>query len=138
LRPELESQVRDLGLDDRVVLAGMRRDARAIVGAADVFVMSSRSEGLPLAALEALAAGTPVVAAAVRGVRELLDDGENALLVPPDDPQALAAAVRRVLDDRALAGRLVQAGRAVAARHSDEAMVQRYLALYDEVRAARP
>jgi glycosyltransferase involved in cell wall biosynthesis len=129
LRDELRS------LAERVVFAGVRGDARALIGAADAVVLTSRSEGLPLAALEALAAGTPLVATAVRGVRELLHDGDDCLLVPSDDAAAMAAAVRRVLDDRELAARLAAGGRALAARHSEQAMVDRFLALYAELAA---
>jgi glycosyltransferase involved in cell wall biosynthesis len=133
LRPELDREARELGVERRVVLAGTRSDARAIVGAADAFVLTSRAEGLPLGALEALASGTPVVATAVRGVRELLADGETALLVPPGDVEALAAALERVLTDTQLAERLVKAGREVAARYTTKAMVGRYLELYEDV-----
>jgi glycosyltransferase involved in cell wall biosynthesis len=130
LRAELEETARAEGVAGRVVLPGVRPDARGIVGAADVVVFSSTWEGLPLAALEALAAGTPVVATAVRGLRELLTDGRDALLVPPDDPAALAGALRQVLGDPGLATRLSEGGRALAATHSEETMVARYLELY--------
>ena len=88
----------------------LRTDATAVIGAADVVVLPSRGEGLPLVGLEALAAGTPFVATDVRGVRELLTDGENALLVAPDDAEALAAAITRVLDDGDLRERLRAGG----------------------------
>jgi glycosyltransferase involved in cell wall biosynthesis len=114
---------------DRVLLAGLRDDARAIVGAADAFVFTSHGEGLPLVVLEALAAGTPLVATAVRGVRELVRDGESALLVRPGDAAALAAALRSVLADPQLAARLREGGLAVAAAHGEQAMVDAYLAL---------
>jgi glycosyltransferase involved in cell wall biosynthesis len=133
LRSELMERVRDHGLDGRVVLAGVRADARAIVGAADAFLLSSVWEGLPLVALEALAAGTPVVATAVRGVRELLVDGESALLAPPGDAQALGAALARVLADSALAERLSAAGRELVAGYGEQAMVERYLELYEQI-----
>ena len=103
-RDELAADARRQGVDERVVFAGYRSDARSLMGAADAVVLTSLSEGLPLAALEALAAGKPLVATAVRGVRELLEDGKDAVLVAPSDPAALAAALRRVLDDEELQG----------------------------------
>jgi glycosyltransferase involved in cell wall biosynthesis len=129
-RRRLEDRVRWAGLGSRVVFTGYRSDARAIMGAADIVVLPSRSEGLPGVALEALAAGRPLVATAVRGNRELLDDGRTALLVAPDDPEAMAGAIRRILEDPALAERLGTEGRREAARYSVDAMVRRYLELY--------
>jgi glycosyltransferase involved in cell wall biosynthesis len=133
LRGELEGLVDELGLSDRVVLPGRRDDARAIMGAADAVILPSHWEGLPLAALEALASGTPLVATAVRGSRELLHDGEDALLVPPGDAEALAEALSRVLGDRELASRLSAGGLRAAADASEEAMVAAYLELYERI-----
>jgi glycosyltransferase involved in cell wall biosynthesis len=130
LRPELERHARAGGVADRVILAGLRPDARAMVGAADVAVLPSRWEGLPLAGIEALAGGTPLVATRVRGVAEVFEDERDALLVPPDDPAALAAAVRRVLSDRELREQLRRGGLATAAHYTEEAMVQQYTDLY--------
>ena len=104
------------------------------MGAADIVVMPSRWEGLPLSALEALASGTPLVATDVRGLRELVNDEESALLVP-EDPHALAAALRRVLDDPDLAARLGAAGKEVDGAGSDERLVQRFLELYERLAA---
>jgi glycosyltransferase involved in cell wall biosynthesis len=132
LRPQLEQLAGELGAP--VIFTGVRKDARALMGAADVVVMPSRWEGLPLTALEALASGTPLVATSVRGLRELVTDGENALLVP-EDPDALAAALRRVLDDPELAARLAEAGRRVEGAGSDEALVAGFLALYERLAA---
>src|SRR4051794_26733805 len=134
LRDELEREAREAGVADRVVLAGLRPDVRALMGGADAIVMPSHWEGLPLTALEARASGTPIVATAVRGLRELLADGREALLVPPGDAPALAAALRRLLDDRELATRLGDEGRRLAEGDSEERMVAAYLALYDKIR----
>jgi glycosyltransferase involved in cell wall biosynthesis len=130
LRAEIERAAERAGVGARVVLVGVRPDARAVLAAADALVLPSVWEGLPLVALEALAAGVPIVATAVRGVRELLTDGRDALLAPPGDAGAFAAALRAVLEDGALARRLAAAGAELAARHSEEAMVAGYLDLY--------
>jgi glycosyltransferase involved in cell wall biosynthesis len=130
---ELRGRAEQDGLRGRVVFAGLRPDARALIGAADSVVMPSRSEGLPLAALETLAAGAPLVATDVRGLRELLTDGVDALLVPADDPDAMARALRRTMFDAELRERLAEGARATAARYSAEAMVAAYLGLYEEL-----
>jgi glycosyltransferase involved in cell wall biosynthesis len=135
LRGALEHEAREVGVDERVVFAGQRTDARAIMGASDAVVLSSHWEGLPLTGMEALAGGTPLVATAVRGLRELVSDGVNALLVPPDDPEALAAALRRVLDDAALRARLAENGHRLAAGATEEKMVTAYLDLYERLTA---
>jgi glycosyltransferase involved in cell wall biosynthesis len=102
-------------------LLGHRDDARALIGAMDVMVLSSRSEGSPLVVAEALAAGVPVVAAAVGGVPDQLAGA--GVLVPPDDPPALAAAVLGVLTDPARARALHVAALRRAAAWSHRAMV---------------
>ena len=104
----MEQRIRDLQLETRVRLVGSRpRDEvlRYLAGARAA-VLSSAWENLPHAAVEALAVGTPVVATAVGGVPEVVHDDVNGLLVPPNDPAALAAAIRRVLDDSELRDRL--------------------------------
>jgi glycosyltransferase involved in cell wall biosynthesis len=131
---DLERQARETGVADRVLFLGLRPDARALMGAADVVVMPSRWEGLPLSALEALASGTPLVATDVRGLRELVTDDQNAVLVP-EEPRALAVALRRVLDDPELASRLGAAGTQVEGAGSDERLVARFLELYARLAA---
>jgi glycosyltransferase involved in cell wall biosynthesis len=95
----------------RVRLLGERKDVPSLLADADVFVLASRSEGLPLSVIEAMAAGLPVVASDVGGLRELVRDGETGALVPPGDPAALADALRPLLADRELRRRLGTAGR---------------------------
>ena len=98
----------DLGLADRVILTGFRDDAVRVMGACDIFTLASKWEGLPVALMEALALGLPVVATEVGGVAEEMHDGVDALLVPPRDPVALADAIERVVTDPRLRERLAR------------------------------
>ena len=122
---------------DRVRFLGYRDDVPAIIEALDVLVLPSWIEGLPLVVLEAMAHSKPVVATDVGGTAEAVVDGETGLLVPPRDPPALAAAIRRLLDDPEAARRMGEAGRRrVEERFSAEAMSRRVLEIYDEVARA--
>jgi glycosyltransferase involved in cell wall biosynthesis len=110
-RAALEELARETGLDGRVEFRGSRprRDVLRTLAGADAALLPSEWENLPHAAIEALAMGTPVVATAVGGVPEIVRDGENGLLVPPRDPQALAEAIERVIGDKPLRDRLAVA-----------------------------
>jgi glycosyltransferase involved in cell wall biosynthesis len=114
LRGALAAQIAKLGLEGRVRLEGERREVAELLADSDVFVLSSRSEGLPVSVVEAMAAGLPVVSSAVGGVAELVVHGQTGLLVPPGDADALAAALGVVVGDAALRRRLGAAGRARA------------------------
>jgi glycosyltransferase involved in cell wall biosynthesis len=118
-RPSVEAEVRALALQDVVTLTGTREDVPALLARADVFALSSRSEGAPLSILEAMAARLPVVSSRVGGVPELVVDGETGLLVPPGDPEALAVALGRLVADPGLRRRLGAAGRERARRCFD-------------------
>ncbi len=132
---ELEREAQRAGVGERVEF-GFHDDVWALLERLDVVALPSWTEGLPMVLLEAMAAGRPVVATRVGGTPELVTDGETGLLVPPRHPTALAAALRRVLEDRALAKRLAEAGRRrVEERFSLDAMNRRILELYDEVAA---
>jgi glycosyltransferase involved in cell wall biosynthesis len=136
-RAKLEGLRSSLGLADRVAIVGRRDDAPAIVAAADVVVLGSHWEGLPLVALEAMTARTPIVATRVRGIRELVRHDTHGLLVPPDDPIALADALRHVLENGALRRRLTARAAELASAFTVEAMVSRYLDLFSELVGAR-
>lgn len=137
-RAGLEALGRELGLDDAVTFFGWRRDLAAVYGDLDVVVNASRNEGTPVALIEALAAGRPVVATRVGGTPDLLGAGERGLLVPPGDPEALARAVLETLDQSEAARRRASAGREhVLARHSADRLVRDVDALYRELRAAK-
>ena len=100
------------GVADRVLFLGVVEDLRELLAAADVWLVPSRWEGLPNVLLEALAASRPVVASAVGGIPEVVSDGIDAALVPAEDPAALSAAVRSLLDDPEAAMKMASAGRA--------------------------
>jgi glycosyltransferase involved in cell wall biosynthesis len=133
-RALLEREARKAGVGDRVELTGYSPDVGAVLDELDVVVLPSWIEGMPLVLLEAMAHRRPVVATPVGGTPEVVLDGETGLLVPPRDPGALAGAIRRLVDDPALAERMGEAGyRRVRERFSVEAMTRGVLELYDEV-----
>lgn len=127
LRASLAEQLHALGLQDRVTLAGARpsQEVERRLARADVFVLASQRsragnmDGIPVALMEAMASGTPVVSTAVSGIPELVEDGRTGLLVPPRDPVALAAAIRRMREDRALRARCVAAATIRVGREFD-------------------
>jgi glycosyltransferase involved in cell wall biosynthesis len=132
LRAELTRQIRDLGLEKRVVLAGFRPDVLSLLKTCDLFVMPSITEGLGTSLLDALACERPVVASDVGGIPEVIVDGETGLLVPPRDVDRLAESIVRLLEDRALAARLASAGRVrVERQFTVERMVESTLAVYE-------
>ena len=110
-RGPLSKAMEESGLAGRVRMLGDRRDVRDLLAAADAFVLSSISEGVSKALLEALATGLPVVATSVGGTPEVVTDGVTGLLVPPSRPDLLGQALAAVLNDSHLAGRLGRAGR---------------------------
>jgi glycosyltransferase involved in cell wall biosynthesis len=110
-RPYLESRIRELGLEGRVVLLGHRTDVPSLLARSDAFLLCSTAEGLSNAVMEGMAARLPVIATRVGGNPELLEGGRG-LLVPPRDPAALAAAVTRLLADREEAREMGRRGRA--------------------------
>ena len=138
LADALAARAREAGLATRVHLLGLRPDVAAILAAAEIFVLPSLSEGLPLARLEAMFAGCPIVASDVGEVGIALARGEAGLLVEPGNPAALAVALDRVLRDPNRARDLGKraAYRAVA-EYDVSQMVRRYLGVYNEALGSR-
>jgi glycosyltransferase involved in cell wall biosynthesis len=134
LREELMSQAQTLGLGSNIIFCGIRQDIPAVMSALDILVISSKWEGLPVTLLEGMAAHLPIVATAVGGIANVVADGESALLVPPQDYSALAAACLKMLQTPALSQALADAGYAcVKSQFSLEAMIARTLNLYEEL-----
>ncbi|MGN6868371.1 MAG: glycosyltransferase [Solirubrobacteraceae bacterium] len=126
----------ELGVDDEIRTIGHRDDVPSIVRALDVAVLPSRREGSPLALIEYMALGASIVATAVGGVPELIEDGVHGLLVPPCDAEALADAIERLLEDRALAASLGHAAQErQRAEYDLDALLARVERLYLELTA---
>jgi glycosyltransferase involved in cell wall biosynthesis len=137
-RAELEALVDRLGLADRVRFLGWRGDLRRVYADLDVVALSSRNEGSPVALIEALASARPVVSTNVGGVPEVVLNGRTGLTVGPSDPPALAAAIVRLLQDRAYAERLGRAGRThVYPRYDSSRLIDEMRTLYLRELAAR-
>src|SRR5262252_7043245 len=150
-RPDLRSRLRlaalrqpcleilaRAGFGDLAWLPGERADVAGLMQGFDVFVLPSLAEGISNTILEAMATGLPIVATRVGGNPELVDEGRTALLVPADDPPAMAAALEVYADDATKRAQHGRAGRALAeARFSLPAMVRSYLEVYDRAHARR-
>jgi glycosyltransferase involved in cell wall biosynthesis len=120
------------GLENHVRFLGQSDQVAALLQVADVVVMPSRAEGLGIAALEAMAAGRPLIASRVGGLAESIIHEQSGLLVPPEDPDSLADAIERLLKDSDLRTHLNEGGpRRIQEQFLPETMVTRYLALYD-------
>ncbi len=136
MRDALQRQIDSAGLSERVRLLGRREDVGDLLGAADVFVLPSRAEGLGVAALEAMGAGLPVIASRVGGLAEAVVDGRTGTLVPPGDAVALAEALARAVRDPDERSSMGRAGRErVASSFLPDQMVEAYEKLYAEVLA---
>jgi glycosyltransferase involved in cell wall biosynthesis len=136
-RGDLERQIASHELSDRFKLMGVMRDVPSFLGSVDVAVLPSRSEGMSNALLEYMAAGRAIVAANVGAASELIEDGEHGLLVPADNPQALAEALAALIHEPARAQRLGAAARRRARqRYSRATMVRRFEDYYQGLIAA--
>ncbi len=131
---EMRQLAAEMGLAGRVYFLGPRDDVPDLLAALDIFVLPSHSEGVSLALLEAMAAGLPVIATAVGGLPEVVTDGENGLLIPPQDPEALAQALARLLADPDLAKKLGESARRhVVANFSLERLGREINEIYGEL-----
>ncbi len=138
LREELERKAKELAIEDRVRFLGHRNDTGNLMRAMDIFVLPSLHEGVPMAILEAMALGRPIVATHVGGIPEVLTDQVHGVLVPPRDSKALAKACESLLDDPSLAEAYGREGkRRVEQEFSSRVMGARVASLYREIVASR-
>jgi glycosyltransferase involved in cell wall biosynthesis len=135
LEQELTRLVSDLGLEGTVSFTGHRADVGDLLAASDLVVLPSLWEGLSISLLEAMAAGKPVVTTSIGSNREVTNDGETAVLVPPKDPAALAAAIRSLAPDAPRREELgLQGQRRQREHYGLQRMLDAYLAEYDRLR----
>jgi glycosyltransferase involved in cell wall biosynthesis len=133
-RARFEQQVADLGMQANFIFLGRRSDIPDVLASSDIGVLPSMAEGLPNAVLEYMAAGLPTVVSRVGGNPELVQDGVTGLLVPPQDPEALAAALLRLLRDPELSRQIAMNGRQLATRDFGfERLIREVDALYTEL-----
>ncbi len=131
LHEELVTRAKELNMMDAVRFLGIRSDIPALLQVADGFVLPSLWEGLPVALLEAMAAGLPVVGTRVEGVEDVITDSYNGLLVPPADSKALSEAIIRLLSNRELRSRLGNAGEIlVKENYTIDKMCEQYAMLF--------
>lgn len=133
LKDEIETSVRTLDLEGHVFVLGSRSDARKLIPSFDIFVLPSLHEGLPMALLEAMVAACPIVATEVGGIGEVLEDGREGILVPPNDQAALARAVVTLLKDPDRARSLGHAARERSQRYDIRKTVRRIETVYRQL-----
>jgi glycosyltransferase involved in cell wall biosynthesis len=135
-RADLQRHAKRIGVEEQVQFLGYREDIPQLLTSCDLFVLPSVYEPLGLSVLEAMAAGKPVIASAVGGLKESVIDGVTGLLVPPKNPERLAGAIRQLLCDRVLAKRFGEAGKARATQvFTAEAMVKGVTEVYTDLLA---
>jgi glycosyltransferase involved in cell wall biosynthesis len=133
LRAELETQIQSLGLEKEITLFGMQANVTKYLAAADVFVLPSRWEGLPIALLEAMSAGLPVIATRVEGVDEVVEEGVQGVLVKPESTEELVKAILQLSKDATQRHRMGDAARLrVLERYTVDSMCEQYLTLFEQ------
>lgn len=133
LESEMKALSASLGLGDRFRFLGFRSDALALMAASDIFVLSSRQEGLPVSLMEAMSLGLPVVATAVGGIPDYVESGRSGLLVNPEQPLSLAKALCRLAEDTHLREEFGSSAREIAAIFDSQLAVDRLDSIYSEV-----
>jgi glycosyltransferase involved in cell wall biosynthesis len=138
LQGELASLISQYSLQDRFVLAGFHANLELILPVADVFVISSFTEGLPVVLLEALLAGVPVVATAVGGIPEVIEDGTDGFLVPPGNIEQLTMRIMEFLNNQSLREQMKIAGpRKIRAEYNTRLQADRYSTLFAQLSSAK-
>lgn len=132
-RAKLQTLIHELHAENYITLCGVLDDVAAELQKADLFISASKTEGLPLSVLEAMACGLPIIATAAGGCRDIVWDGENGFLTPIDDEHALKAAVKALAENKALREKFGAASRRLSEQWSIQSCVNGYEALYEKL-----
>ena len=130
---KLKNAVNELMLQDKVSFLGFRRDVPELLVASDVFILTSRREGLPKAVMEAMAAGLPIIATDVRGNRDLVKSGENGYLVPIDDVEQTAIAVEHLIDSEDLRRSMGEKSKELVKQYDLQRVLEKMEEIYDNI-----
>lgn len=133
LRPQVEAQIATLGLTERFILTGLRRDVPELMTAFDIFVLTSLWEGLPRVLPQAMATGLPIVATAIDGNAEAVVDGITGRLVPPDQPDQVAQAVLDLLNNSVLMAQMGLEGKRKVDEFGARKMIEQIAHLYNQL-----
>ena len=136
-RPNLEQAARELGVDERVIFWGWREDALNLIAKMDLLVLPSLREGLPTVVLEGFAQGTPVAAADIPGIRELVRPEESGWLFQPASPESLAKTILEALQDEPRRLQYSQAGKEIARDYTIQAAAEKYRLLYQRLAGSK-
>jgi L-malate glycosyltransferase len=137
LEDELRERSRQLGLEGRLQFLGQRHDVLRLLTAADLFVLASRQEGLPVSLMEATSTGAAIVATSVGGVPQVITDGVDGLVIPPGDPPALVDALERLVGDPGLRAELGRAAKLRSAMFDVTSACRQMEEIYRDVAGAR-
>ena len=133
LESELKALAKELGVENQVHLLGFRRDVCCLSSAADIFLFSSRQEGLSVSVMEAMACGLPIVASSIRGNTDLIDSGKGGFLVPSDDSEGFADAIRKILADPGIREQMKRYNLEKIRRYSIESVTEQMARLYESM-----
>ena len=133
LLPEMKKMAQQLGISERFVFCGFQKEVGVFLKSFDIFVISSRKEGLGTSVIDALAIGLPIIGTRTGGIPEMVEDGVNGLLVDPQNPDLLAEAILTLIDDRSLRDEMSSRAKDSAKQFSIEQTVEKNIALYREI-----
>ena len=130
---EIENQIKELGIEDKVQLLGYRKDINDIMNASDLFMLSSYQEGLTLSIIEALHFGLPIVTSNVRGNRDLVEEGKGGFICEPEDYKDCAKKIKTIMENKELQNSMKQENLKNAVNYNIDVVVKQLEQIYEEM-----